>query len=105
MALLITAFLLAMLIPWFFHMVFWVRPERPFTHARNSLKFLASEEVLLRRALPAFVYLYLLMSAYSGLKANIPNFNEYSWDPALADLDRWIFGTARGYFCTRLFPA
>jgi membrane-associated phospholipid phosphatase len=91
MGVLVPTFLLVAAVVWFFDMAIRVRPEKPFDHARSSLKFLLSPEMLLVRALPVFIYLFLIMSAYSGLKVHIGDFNDYSWDRAFADMDSALF--------------
>jgi len=91
MGVLVPTFLIVAAVIWFFDMAIRVRPERPLHHARSSLKFLLSPEMLLFRALPVFIYLFLIMSAYSGLKVHIGDFNDYSWDRAFADMDSALF--------------
>jgi membrane-associated phospholipid phosphatase len=91
MGILVPTFLLAAAVVWFLDMAIRVRPEEPFRYAKSSVKFLLSPEMLLVRALPVFVYLFLIMSAYSGLKVHIGDFNQYSWDRAFADMDNALF--------------
>lgn len=105
MALLVPTFLLAAAVIWFFRMVFFVRPQSPLRHARKALSLLFSQQMLLRRTGPIFLYLFLVMSAYSGLKGNIDLFNTYSWDPFFADLDKMLFfGAEPWQVVHELFP-
>jgi hypothetical protein len=105
MGVLVPTFLLVAAVVWFFHMAVRIRPERPLRYARNSLKFLLSPELLLVRALPVFIYLFLIMSAYGGLKVHIGDLNDYSWDRALAELDNTLFfGTDPWTVVHTVFP-
>src|SRR5262249_25075984 len=81
------------------------RPDRPLRYAFETMRIILSQEMLVRRALPVFIYLFLLMTAYSGLKNNIAEFNGYSWDRTLSDLDRQLFLGADPWTITHaLFP-
>ncbi|WP_315927260.1 phosphatase PAP2 family protein [Mesorhizobium sp. SP-1A] len=90
MGLLIPTFFLVLAVLWFFHMLIWIKPERPLNYAKASLAFIFSKEMLFR-GVPVFIYLFLVMSAYSGLKVHIEDFSEYSWDSTLADIDKALF--------------
>jgi hypothetical protein len=49
----------------------------------------------LARAVPTIVLIALFTFTFPSFKSHIPDFNPYTWDPALANFDRWLhFGAA-----------
>jgi len=105
MALLVPTFSFVLAVLWFLNMAVRVRPASPLRHALVDLRSVMTTDVLLHRLVPAFLYLYLVMTAYGGIKANIGSLNGYSWDAPLAELDRILFaGTDPWMAVHALFP-
>ncbi len=67
------------------------RPDRLIAAILIDLK----QYLTLPRVLPAVCILLifpLFFSAFTSLKTTIPHIQAYSWDPAFAQLDRWLHG-------------
>lgn len=74
---------------WFLWQLAKVRPDSPLRFAREH----AGERwQTIRRGLPMIVLLSLFMPMFSAMKSSIPLFAPFTWDAALIEADRAIFG-------------
>ena len=69
-----------------------LRPERPLKRIANDWVYRFQVQQQLTAALPVLLCLPAFMSAFTSFKILIPLLHPFSWDPALAILDRAIHG-------------
>ena len=68
------------------------RPARPARAILDGWKTRLFTAERLGLALPMLLALPVFVSAFSSMKMMIPAFHPYTWDPAFAELDRWLHG-------------
>lgn len=74
-----------------FYVMIFVRPARLALHlARDVQRFVTLERVA--AVLPVFALFPFFGSAFSYFRIYIPSFHAFSWDPTLAEWDRWLHG-------------
>lgn len=68
--------------------------ERPDYPVRDAIKLLRSESVCsaLKRALPMLIALVVFLPSFSAMKSAIPLFQDFVWDAAFIEWDRWLHG-------------
>jgi hypothetical protein len=68
-----------------------VRPPRLTVHLLGDIRRFVSVERL-ATVLPVFLLFPFFGSAFSYFRVYIPSFQPFSWDPMLAEWDRWLHG-------------
>jgi hypothetical protein len=74
-----------------FYVMIFVRPTRLTLHLVGDVRrFISMERVA--AVVPVFALFPFFGSAFSYFRIYIPSFRPFSWDPTLAEWDRWLHG-------------
>ena len=71
----------------FYHLVRYVKPERPIPALIADMKQYLADRRRLAHGLPMVLVMILFMYVFVELKAKIPGINPYSWDAAIAGFE------------------
>lgn len=74
----------------FYHIVRYVKPERPYAALCKDLGDFLTNPQRMAHGLPMFFIMVLFGYIFMDIKAAIPALNPYVWDSSLANLDRII---------------
>lgn len=89
---LIPCFLIFLMFWRFGYMALFVRPQSPTRWFVADARKFCLDPGRLTTGIVAFVTVSIFTSSFTFLKGMIPQINPFSWDPALAQFDRWLHG-------------
>ncbi len=81
----------------FGYMVLFVRPQSPTRWFLADARHFCFDPGRLSTGIVAFVTVIFFASSFMFFKGMIPQMNPFSWDPALAQFDRWLHGGTDPY--------
>jgi hypothetical protein len=93
----IPTFLIFLMFWRFGYMALFVRPQSPTRWFLNDMRNFCLDPERLVIGVVAFLTVSMFTGGFSFVKDMLPQLNPYSWDPALAQLDRWLHGGTDPY--------
>ncbi len=93
----IPAFLIFLMFWRFAHVALIVRPQAPVQWFAQDLRNFCFDGKRLTIGILSFAAVSLFTGGFSFIKDVLPEINSYSWDPTIAQLDRWLHGGTDPY--------